>query len=65
MKRIIVLGAGIGGMSVAYELRGALGKDRAAITVNISGLTLTNGFSAAGGAIYNSEALTLTDTESD
>ncbi|MCC6562444.1 MAG: NAD(P)/FAD-dependent oxidoreductase [Xanthomonadales bacterium] len=33
MKRIIVLGAGIGGMSVAYELRGALGKDRAAITV--------------------------------
>jgi sulfide:quinone oxidoreductase len=33
MKRILVLGAGIGGMSVAYELRAALGKDRAAITV--------------------------------
>ena len=33
MKRIVVLGAGIGGMSVAYELRAALGKDRAEITV--------------------------------
>jgi sulfide:quinone oxidoreductase len=33
MKRIVVLGAGIGGMSVAYELRAALGKDKAAITV--------------------------------
>jgi sulfide:quinone oxidoreductase len=33
MNRIVVLGAGIGGMSVAYELRAALGKDRAAITV--------------------------------
>ena len=33
MKQIVVLGAGIGGMSVAYELRAALGKDKAAITV--------------------------------
>jgi sulfide:quinone oxidoreductase len=33
MKRILVLGAGIGGMSVAYELRAALGKDKAEITV--------------------------------
>ena len=33
MKRIVVLGAGIGGMSVAYELRAALGKDVATITV--------------------------------
>jgi len=32
MTRIVVLGVGIGGMSVAYELRGALGKDPA-ITV--------------------------------
>jgi len=33
MKRIVVLGAGIGGMSVAYELRAALGKEKAAINV--------------------------------
>ncbi|AVP97956.1 pyridine nucleotide-disulfide oxidoreductase [Ahniella affigens] len=33
MKRIVVLGAGIGGMSVAYELRAAITKDKAAITV--------------------------------
>ncbi|MCB1555245.1 MAG: NAD(P)/FAD-dependent oxidoreductase [Xanthomonadales bacterium] len=33
MKRILVLGAGIGGMSVAYELRAAVGADRASITV--------------------------------
>ena len=33
MAHIVVLGAGIGGMSVAYELRAALGKDKAAITV--------------------------------
>ena len=33
MKRIIVLGAGIGGMSVAYELRAALARERAGITV--------------------------------
>ena len=32
-KRIVVIGAGIGGMSVAYELRGALSRERAAITV--------------------------------
>ena len=32
MAHIVVLGAGIGGMSVAYELRGALGDDPA-ITV--------------------------------
>src|SRR5690606_12409005 len=32
MTHIVVLGAGIGGMSVAYELRGALGKGPA-ITV--------------------------------
>jgi sulfide:quinone oxidoreductase len=33
MKQIVVLGAGIGGMSVAYELRAALPRDVAAITV--------------------------------
>jgi len=33
VKQIVVLGAGIGGMSAAYELRGALARDRAAITV--------------------------------
>lgn len=33
MKRIVILGAGIGGMSVAYELRAAIGKDIASITV--------------------------------
>ncbi len=33
MKHIIVLGAGIGGMSVAYELRAALSKEQARITV--------------------------------
>lgn len=32
MAHVVVLGAGIGGMSVAYELRGALGRDHA-ITV--------------------------------
>ncbi|HRN63174.1 MAG TPA: NAD(P)/FAD-dependent oxidoreductase, partial [Luteimonas sp.] len=32
MTHIVVLGAGIGGMSVAYELRGALGAE-VAITV--------------------------------
>lgn len=33
MKRIVVLGAGIGGMSVAYELRASINQDKAAITV--------------------------------
>ncbi len=33
MKQIVVLGAGIGGMSVAYELRAALDKQQARITV--------------------------------
>jgi sulfide:quinone oxidoreductase len=33
MKRIVVLGAGIGGMSTAYELRATIGPDRAAVSV--------------------------------
>ena len=33
MKKILVLGAGIGGMSVAYELRAALNPQQATITV--------------------------------
>ena len=38
MRHIVVLGAGIGGMSVAYELRGALGGDVAITVVGEGGL---------------------------
>jgi sulfide:quinone oxidoreductase len=37
MKTIVVLGAGIGGMSVAYELRAALSQQQARITVDGEG----------------------------